>query len=166
MRERGDVKAAKTAKAISARRRKVDYGVLPELVGYHLRKAQVATFQDFARSMQGSDIRPGQFGVLVLIDANPGLNQSELGEAMGVDRSTVVAVIDRLQERGLVARRPVPNDRRSYALELTLSGRNLLAQLRPQVAAHEARLAEGLNPSEQIQLIDLLRRLAANLGMP
>lgn len=160
------VKAAKSSKSVSARRRKVDFGLLPDLVGYHMRKAQVAIFQDFAKSLQGLDIRPGQFGVLILIDGNPGLNQSELGEAMGVDRSTVVAVIDRLEERGLVARRPAPNDRRSYALELTAAGRSLLARLRPLVAAHEARLAEGLSPSEQTLLITLLRRIAANLGMP
>jgi len=160
------VKVLKSGKSASARRRKADFGVLPNLVGYHLRKAQVAIFQDFAQSLQGLDIRPGQFGVLVLIDANPGLNQSELGEAMGVDRSTVVAVIDKLEERGLVVRRSAPNDRRSYALELTAAGCSLLARLRPLVAAHEARLAEGLSPGEQVQLIAMLRRIAANLGMP
>jgi len=159
------MKVVKNSKAASLRRRKVDFGLLPDLVGYHLRKAQVAIFQDFAASLQGLDIRPGQFGVLILIDANPGLNQSELGEAMGVDRSTVVAVIDRLEDRGLVARQPAPNDRRSYALELTAAGRSLLARLRPLVATHEARLAEGLSPSEQAQLIAMLRRVAANLGM-
>jgi DNA-binding MarR family transcriptional regulator len=160
------VKAAKSSKPSALRRRKIDFGMLPDLVGYHLRKAQVAVFLDFAKSLEGLDIRPGQFGVLILIDGNPGLNQSELGEAMGVDRSTVVAVIDRLEERGLVARRPAPNDRRSYALELTAAGRNLLARLRPLVAAHEARLAEGLGAGDKQQIIDMLRRVAANLGMP
>jgi DNA-binding MarR family transcriptional regulator len=160
------MKAAKSGKPASARRRKVDFGLLPDLVGYHLRKAQVAIFQDFAESLEGQDIRPGQFGVLILIEANPGLNQSELGEAMGVDRSTVVAVIDRLEARGLVARRPAPNDRRSYALELTVAGHSLLARLRPLVAVHEARLAVGLTPDGQAQLIAMLRRIAANLGMP
>jgi DNA-binding MarR family transcriptional regulator len=152
-------------KSNSIRRRKVDFGMLPALVGYNMRKAQVAIFQDFARALGGLDITPGQFGVLTLVDANPGLNQSELGEAMGVDRSTVVAVIDRLEGRDLVARRPAPNDRRSYALQLTVAGRALLDQLRPLVTAHEARLAAGLSASEQAALIDLLRRVAANLGV-
>jgi DNA-binding MarR family transcriptional regulator len=159
------VKVMIGTKSNSIRRRKVDYGILPALVGYNMRKAQVAIFQDFARALGGFDITPGQFGVLTLVDANPGLNQSELGEAMGVDRSTVVAVIDRLEGRDLVARRPAPNDRRSYALELTVGGRALLGQLRPLVAEHETKLAAGLDISEQAVLIDLLRRVGANLGV-
>jgi len=159
------VKAAGDNRATLVRRRRLNSGLLPSLVGYHLRRAQIAVFDDFASSLGGLDIRPGQFGVLILIDANPGLNQSELGEAMGVDRSTVVAVIDRLEERGLVARRRAPNDRRSYALELTAAGRALLTRLRPLVAAHEARLAAGLSVEERQLLIDLLRRIAANLGV-
>lgn len=142
----------------------MSYGVLPELIGYNMRRAQVAIFLDFARSLDGLDVTPGQFGVLTIIESNSGLNQSELGEAMGVDRSTVVAVIDRLEGRKLVARHPAPNDRRSYALELTDEGRALLERVRPLVAAHEERLAAGLSETERGTLIALLRRVIANLG--
>lgn len=143
----------------AVRRREPEFGLLPQLLGYTLRRAQVALFQDFTAAVQGHDITPGQFGVLVLIDANPGLNQSELGLAMGVDRSTVVAVIDRLENRALVSRQPAPRDRRSYALELTAEGRRLLGDLVPLVHAHEARVAERLSPDERRQLLDLLRRI-------
>lgn len=135
-------------------------GLLPDLLGYNLRRAQVALFQDFAAATAEHDVTPGQFGVLVLIDATPGLNQTELGEAMGVDRSTVVAVIDRLQKRGVVERRAVPGDRRSHALHLTPQGRQLLARMVPTVRAHEARFAGHLSDAERRQLIDLLKKLA------
>lgn len=137
-----------------------DFGLLPELVGYNLRRAQLRVFQDFAATVGAHNITPGQFGVLTIIAANPGLNQSELGAAMGVDRSTVVAVIDRLEERELVQRRPAPNDRRSYALGLTTKGTDLLARLEPMVRAHESRIAAGLAPAELRELIRLLRKMA------
>lgn len=136
------------------------FGLLPDLLGYNLRRAQVAVFADFAAAMAGHEITPGQFGVLVLIDANAGLNQRELGEAMGVDRSTVVAVLDRLEKRGLVQRRPVPTDRRSYALHLSPEGAGLLATLVPVVREHEARIAKGLSKGESETLNVLLKKLA------
>ena len=61
----------------------LERGVLEELLGYHLRRSQVSVFQDFARAMDGMALTPGQFGVLALIQANPGLSQSALGQAMG-----------------------------------------------------------------------------------
>ena len=144
------------------RRRTIDYGLLPSLIGYNLRKSQIAVFQDFAATVGAEDITPGQFGVLTLIQSNEGLNQSELGEAMGVDRSTVVAVIDRLEQRGLVHRMPAPNDRRSYALRLSVAGAATLRRLQPLIRRHEAAIASGLSAAEQRTLIDLLRRIGGN----
>lgn len=138
-----------------------DMGILPSLVGFNLRRAQVAVFQDFAISLQSYRITPGQFGVLTIIQCNPGLNQTRLGEAMGVDRSTVVAVIDRLESRGLVRRAPSQNDRRSYALHLSEEGVHLMAELNPIVRAHDRRMASRLSPEEVAILNRLLARLAA-----
>jgi len=78
----------------------VDYGLLPGLVGYQLRMAQIALFRDFAQGPGGEDVTPGLFGVLVIIEANPDLKQSELARATHLDRSTVVTVIDNLERRG------------------------------------------------------------------
>jgi DNA-binding MarR family transcriptional regulator len=135
------------------------YGILPDLIGYNIRRAQVTVFQDFAHSLKQVDITPGQFGVLTLIDENSGLNQSRLGEGLGVDRSTVVAVIDRLQERGLVVRMPAPGDRRSYALELSPQGRALLKQAKSLVAEHEKRIGGALTTAEAKTLKSLLGKL-------
>ncbi len=138
----------------------ISLGLLPSLLGYALRRAQVAVFQNFTEVVGASELTPGQFGVLVVIDANPGLSQTQLGNALGIDRSTVVAVIDRLEGRGLVARQPAPNDRRSHALHLSDSGKISLRRLTERVRAHERQIARHLSADEQARLIELLRRVA------
>ena len=138
----------------------ISLGLLPGLLGYNLRRAQVAVFQHFTEMVGASELTPGQFGVLVVIDANPGLSQTQLGNALGIDRSTVVAVIDRLEARGLVARQPAPNDRRSHALHLSDSGKATLRRLTERVRAHEHEIARHLSAEEQTRLIELLGRVA------
>lgn len=140
------------------RRRELDWGLLPGLLGFALRRAQVAVFADFARAVP--ELTPGQFGVLTLIEQNAGLSQSELGEALGVDRSTVVATLDRLESRGLLARTPSPSDRRAHALKLTAAGRDLLTDAARRIAAHEARIAASLSADERRRLMALLARLS------
>lgn len=141
-------------------RPEVDRGLLPELIGYRLRRAQVRVFNDLLAALAPFELTPGLFGVMVLIDSNPGLNQSRLGVAMGVDRSTVVAVIDRLQARGLVTRKPSTADRRAHRLTLTPKGKALLEAAVPEVRAHEARIAEALTPEERATLLALLEKLS------
>ncbi len=137
----------------------IDRGLLTGLVGFHLRQAQIAVFRDFVLTMGPLDITPGLFAVLVLIDCNPGLKQSDLARAVHLDRSTVVSVIDSLDGRGLVERRPAANDRRSNALRLTAAGAALLKKLKRLVLAHEKRLARHLDPGERAMLTRLLARV-------
>jgi DNA-binding MarR family transcriptional regulator len=138
------------------------FGILPRLLGYNVRRANVKFFQNFSEIVSGHDVTPGQFGVLAIIDANPGLNQSELGQAMGVDRSTVVAVIDRLEGRSLVVRDPSPKDRRSYALRLSDKGQLLLSDLIPMVEKYDRQAANKLTDEEVVTLVDLLRRMVGD----
>jgi DNA-binding MarR family transcriptional regulator len=148
----------KAAAADAAGRR----GLLPTLLGYQLRRAQIAVFQNFARAMADFDITPGRFGVLEVIAANGGLSQSELGAILGIDRSTVVAVIDRLEADGLVRRMKAPNDRRSHALQLSEKGAVTLAVLEQRVAAHERDIASALSAAERKTLLNLLGRIAGD----
>ena len=138
----------------------ISLGLLSSLLGYNLRRAQVAVFQNFTELVGASELTPGQFGVLVVIDANPGLSQTQLGNALGIDRSTVVAVIDRLESRGLVAHQPSPHDRRSHALHLSDSGHATLRRVTDRVRAHEREIARHLSADEQARLVDLLGRVA------
>ena len=136
-----------------------NYGLLPGLIGYNLRRAQAIVFDDFMRTMAESRVTPGQFGVLTMIQANPGISQSALARSIGTERSTMVAVIDELESRGLAERGVAHNDRRSHALRLTAKGETLSRALEPKVRRHEQRIARDLSPSEVRRLIELLRRL-------
>jgi DNA-binding MarR family transcriptional regulator len=138
----------------------VRLGLLDELLGYHLRRAQVAVFGDFTATVGTADVTPGQMGVLAIIDANPGLSQTRLGAALGIDRSTIVGIIDGLEARGLVSRNSAPHDRRSHALKLAPAGAVLLRRLETAVRAHERQVARALSAPESRQLIALLKRIA------
>ncbi len=137
--------------------------LLPGLIGYQLRLAQLAVFGDFAAELKEFDISPGRFGVLVLISANPGMTQSLLASATQLDRSTMVAVIDQLESRDLVERRASPIDRRSNALVLTPEGENLLKLLKRRIKKHEARIAAAMTPAETATLVELLTRIRTRL---
>ena len=109
--------------------------------------------------MNGANLTPGQFGVLALIEANAGLSQTRLAEILGIDRSTLVAVIDKLEHQGLVERAARPNDRRSHALKLSDEGASRFAALAKLVKKHEMRIARRLSARERATLIDLLQRI-------
>ena len=137
---------------------RLDLGPLPGLLGYQLRLAQLAVFRDFERSAGGLGVSPGRFGLLALVEANPGVSQSRLAHAVGLDRSTMVAVLDQLEDRGLIERRAGP-DRRTNGLWLTREGKRLVAQLKRRITEHEARIAARLSARERAALLGLLRRL-------
>jgi len=134
-------------------------GWLDELVGYHLRRAQSRVFDDFVKSMADDAITPGQFGVLSIISENPGLNQSSLAKTIGIERSTMVGVIDGLERRGLVTRTRSETDKRSYVLALSHQGAQQLKHTREKVSDHERRMTESLSAKERRQLIRLLKKI-------
>jgi DNA-binding MarR family transcriptional regulator len=132
-------------------------GVLPQLIGYRLRVAQQTVFRDFAASV--GELSPGRAGMLLLIEANPGVPQGRLAEAVKLDRSTMVGVVDSLEERGLIERRRGV-DRRTNGLWLTRTGKALAARLRRRIEQHEDRVAARLSGAERAQLLALLEKLA------
>jgi DNA-binding MarR family transcriptional regulator len=137
----------------------VGLGLLPGLLGYQLRLAQRAIFDDFADAMGELEISPGLFGMLVIIEANPGLKQTELANAAQLDRSSLVPALDKLEARGLVARRASAQDRRVNGLWLTAEGGVLLKTLKQRVSRHEQRLARDLTSEERDTLVGLLQRI-------
>lgn len=134
-------------------------GLLPDLIGFHLRCAQVAFFQHFSRSTDSADISLPQFGALVLIEANPGMSQSAIASALRFDRSTLVQIIDRLEDRGFVVREVSAHDRRSHALKLTPEGEIALSDLKNVIGAHEDHMTRVLTSDEKQQLLNLLARI-------
>lgn len=138
-------------------RKRAGLGVLPRLIGYQLRLAQRAIFADFADTVGESGISPGLFGILVIIGENPGLTQQALANAAHLDRSSVVTVLDKLEDRGLVERRAA--DRRSNGLFLADQGAALLRKLKRKVASHERRVVQNLSTTEREHLVALLQRI-------
>jgi DNA-binding MarR family transcriptional regulator len=94
-----------------------------------------------------------------------GRSQQALGEAVQIPPSRMVALVDILEQRGLLRRRPDPNDRRVRTLHLTRDGRRLLDKVMEISLEHERQLCKGLQPAEREQLITLLSRLAAEQGL-
>jgi DNA-binding MarR family transcriptional regulator len=138
----------------------IDAGPLAGKLGYALRRAQLAVFEEIITAFAEVDLRPAQYAVLVLLDHAPGLKQSDVAGALGIQRANFVALFDGLESRGLARRCPTPNDRRSYALYLTDAGKTLLARAARLEAEHEARLDARLGPGGRQQLLRLLQQFA------
>jgi DNA-binding MarR family transcriptional regulator len=141
----------------------VDVGPLAEMVGYALRRAQLAVFERVIKEFAVLDLRPAQFSTLALLKHRPGLKQSEVAAALGIQRANFVALFDLLEQRGLAERRPYARDRRSYALHLTPEGERLVARAKEIEAAHERQLEQILGPDGRATLLLLLRQLVERL---
>ena len=118
-----------------------------------------------AAALFGERIRPleltaPQAGVLRRLAHFPGQSQRELADALGMHAPRLVALIDELEDRGLVARERHPGDRRNYAISLTDDGRRLLTKLGRVARRHEHAITAGLADDERAQLLVLLRRIA------
>ena len=139
-------------------------GELSELLGYSLKRAQLKIFEDFLRCVAPLQLTPAQFSVLLLLDKNPGRNQTEIANTLGILRPNFVAMLDGLESRDLCARMRSTNDRRSHILMLTDKGRAVLARAKKLVAAkHEARLNELLGPANRAALLGMLAKIAAGV---
>jgi DNA-binding MarR family transcriptional regulator len=136
-------------------------GELSELLGYSLKRAQLKVFEDFLHCVAPLQLTPAQFSVLLLLDKNPGRNQTEIANTLGILRPNFVAMLDGLESRDLCARMRSTNDRRSHILVLTDKGRAVLARAKKLVAAkHEARLNELLGPASRAALLGMLAKIA------
>lgn len=139
----------------------VDFGVLGEFLGYRLRRAQMNFFAKFGEVCVDLGISPGLFAVLAIVERNPGLTQTAVAQALGNDRSAMVAAVDKLEEKNLLERRQAENDRRSYALFLTDEGQTFFTDAVNRVSNYEREMAKCLkNEDEKRWLIDTLERLA------
>jgi DNA-binding MarR family transcriptional regulator len=144
----------------------LDLGALSDFVGYHLRVAQVAAYREFEARLTGLGMAPRYFGLLMLLEANPGAPQSRLAEAIHLDRSSLVPILDKLEQEGLLERRASKGDRRLKSVWLTRNGEKLLSKLKPLALEHETRLVAGFTAKERKQLLELLNRVRDNLRDP
>jgi DNA-binding MarR family transcriptional regulator len=136
------------------------FGMLEKRIGYALRRAQLAVFQDFYQAVAEYDISTAQYSVLTIIENNPGLSQTQVADALGIKKANFVALIRTLETRKLVERRMTPNDKRSYALHLTGSGQKLITLLHQASEDHEARIRSAVGECTYRELFEPLARIS------
>jgi DNA-binding MarR family transcriptional regulator len=118
------------------------------------------TAHEFARALEPLGLRPPHFGLMTLIDSDPGLTQQELAKGSLIDPSSMVALVDELEELGYAERKPHPGDRRKHDVHLTAAGRKTLERARAVATKTAKDILAPLNAGEVETLRQLLRKLA------
>jgi DNA-binding MarR family transcriptional regulator len=137
----------------------VDLGPLSGFIGYRLRRAQLSVFAGFEQALREIDLSPGQLSVLVVISRNPGLTQSDVCTALGIQRANFTPLLHELEAMGLATRQVLPADRRSNTLRLTSLGRDVVVRALALHERLERRITDCLGESGRAQLAELLRKL-------
>ena len=131
----------------------------PRSVGFLISQLGFFSSKRFMDALEPLGIGPRDFSLMRFVDASDGQSQHALAERLGIPPSRMVALVDGLEEMGLVERRPDPDDRRVRGLFLTRKGRTVLEKAGKIAIDYETQLCAGINREERDQLIDLLRRL-------
>src|SRR3954454_1096365 len=131
--------------------------------GFLMRKVAMASFEGFAAATAEYGLHPMHFGMLQILEAEEPISQQELGKRAGVDPSTMVARMDVLDENGLVERTRSPDDRRTYEIRLSETGREAPENLRGVAKEHTTRIYGVLTEEERATLQELLLKLSANV---
>ena len=121
--------------------------------------------QVFARRIGELDLTPPQTGLLRAIARAPGRSQQALAELLGTPATRLVALVDSLEQRGLVERRRNRTDRRLYAVHLTSAGTALMDAIAEAARDHDSTVLAALDTDERAQLHELLSRVAADQGL-
>ena len=130
---------------------------LSDLVGYALRRASSAMMEDMAKRMGALGLRTSEASVLMLIRANPGITQSELCRALGIQRANMAPLIARLEARKLVARSR--SDGRSFGLAVTDEGETLAAAARRVSDEQDSGLLSAVPEAHRAHLLPALSAL-------
>ena len=117
-----------------------------------------ATHTRTADALGAVDLTPALFALLNVVGAREGAIQQELGATLGIDRSTMVSLIDQLEDAGLAKRRTSATDRRAREVAITPKGRRVLERARTSIARVEDEVLAGLTGKERAELLALLRR--------
>jgi DNA-binding MarR family transcriptional regulator len=135
-------------------------------VGFTISTTGYAIARRFREVLAPFGLEPREFALLRTVAASEGDSQQAIGERMNIAPSRMVAFVDSLERRGLLERRQNPDDRRARALFLTDDGRELLGRAFRVAGEHERALSQDLTPAEREQLLELLARVGARLGLP
>lgn len=139
----------------------VDTGYLESLIGYNTRRATLVIMEAFFRHMADYGLRPADFSVLSLIAHNAGITSRQLCSTLSIQPPNLVGMINQLEKRELVTRKPHPRDGRAMGLHLTIAGRRLVRQAEVTASELESAATARLSAAERRTLIELLRKIYA-----
>jgi DNA-binding MarR family transcriptional regulator len=147
---------------------KLDPGEDPpfEAVGFLLSSLGYAVTRQFHAVLKPLGLEPRHFAVLRAVRVLEGATQQAVASFLQIPPSRMVAILDNLEERGLVERRQRPDDRRSRAMFLTTAGEDLLARAQAVAAEFEHKVCGNMAPQERAALVGTLQEIGARLGVP
>jgi DNA-binding MarR family transcriptional regulator len=141
-----------------------DGGPIPDELGkfpgYLIARLGEASRRRVQKALEPEGLHPRHFGVMTMLAAHPGMSQQQLHEQTAIDPSSIVAVLDELEARGLAERRPDPADRRARRVFLTEQGERTLQRIRALVGGLQREFFGALTAEERKTLHALLRKLA------
>jgi DNA-binding MarR family transcriptional regulator len=156
---------AKLASAVQeAAGQPLDHTLLLSLVGYNCRRAYLTIVPYFNERMEEFKLRPVDFSVISLLNANPNITQKRLSKAVNVSPPNLAILLDRLEQRGLIIRQRNPLDKRSQTLVLTSEGTKLCAKAEKTASELELQATSRLTDGERAELLRLLQKIYLNDG--
>ncbi len=144
----------------------LDASRLTHLVGYAASRAAIEMRKVFARNMKPLDLKVVEFSILMLVAANPSVNQKKIGEALDISAPNMAVTLDRMVERGWVQRVRSESDRRAQHIHLTAKGRDLVQRAEKIAATMEDPALPMLSGAERALLIELLLKVASARPAP
>ena len=154
--------SAKAEPSIAVDAEQTSVNPLDNLLGYQLRRASFAMLADLSAAIANLDLRVTETSILLVIDANPDITQSEIGRILAIQRANMVPLAALLVRRKLIRRASTKG--RAHALRLTPAGQALAEECRRRIATHEAKFLPDLSKSERIVLIRQLRAVWSRAG--
>lgn len=137
----------------------VDTHYLEGLLGYNARRATLSIIEIFLQRMAIYDLRPVDFSVLSLINHNPGITSKQLCSSLNIRPPNLVAMVNGLEKKELISRRPHPHDGRAQGLHLTESGLELMHRAEKTAVDSEVSAAPQLSAAERKTLTRLLKKV-------
>ncbi|MDP3616260.1 MAG: MarR family transcriptional regulator [Rhodoferax sp.] len=137
----------------------VDTRYIETLLGYNARRVSLAVIEVFLQRMAGYQLRPVDFSVASLIVHNPGITSRQLCGTLGLLPPNLVALINSLEKRGLIRKRPHPRDGRASGLHATAAGIALMQEAETAATALEDEVAARLSAAERKTLLRLLQKV-------
>ena len=127
--------------------------------GYLFRRMQQIAVAIFMEECRAFDLTPVQYAALIAIRTHPGIDATRLSAVIAFDRSTLGSVIERLESKQLIERKPAVEDKRVKLLHLTRAGAALLRDIMPSIDRSQARMLQPLKPADRKTLLVLLTQL-------